>query len=96
MRTGTSTLLAAIAAIGLAVAPAAHAQPRHWRGHAHYDHRGGLGPAATGALVGLGVGALIGGAIVASQQPYYAPPPVAYPPPTAYYPAPAYRPPPGY
>lgn len=96
MRTGTSTMLAAIAAIGLAVAPAAHAQPRHWRGgHPRFYHRG-PGPAATGALVGLGVGALIGGAIVAAQQPYYAPPPVAYPPPGAYAPPGAYYAPPGY
>jgi hypothetical protein len=50
----------------------------------------------AGALVGLGVGALIAGAI-ASQQPYsYAPPPVVYAPPPAYYPPPIYAPPPGY
>jgi len=98
MRKRTSTLLAAIAVIGLAVAPAAQAQPRHWhdRGHyGHFDHHG-PGPAVAGALVGLGVGALIGGAIAASQQPYYAPPPVAYPPPGAYYPPPPYAPAPGY
>lgn len=90
-------MLAAIAAIGLVVAPAANAQPRHWRDHGrgHFVHRG-PGPGVTGALVGLGVGALIGGAIVASQQPYYAPPAVAYPPPTAYYPPPGYGQPPGY
>ncbi len=103
MRTRTSTLLAAIAAIGLVAAPAAHAQPRNWHGHGNYyrggyhgGYRGGPGPAATGALVGLGVGALIGGAIVASQQPYYAPPPVPYAPAPAYYPPPAYAPAPGY
>jgi hypothetical protein len=97
MRTRTSTLLAAIAALGLVVAPAAHAQPRHWRGHGPVYRRGpGPGPAVAGALVGLGVGALVGGAIVASQQPYYAPPPVPYAPAPAYYPPPAYGPPPGY
>lgn len=97
MRTRASTLLAAIAAIGLVAAPAAHAQPRDWRGRGHFEHRGhGPGPAVAGALVGLGVGALVGGAIVAAQQPYYAPPPVAYPPPGAYYPPPPYAPPPGY
>lgn len=94
MRTRTGTLLAAIAAMGLVVAPAAQAQPRHWRDRGYHDHRGGN--AVAGALVGLGVGALIGGAIVASQQPYYAPPPVPYAPPPAYYPPPAYAPAPGY
>ncbi len=61
------------------------------------DHDGGNGLA--GALLGLGVGALVGGAIISSQQPQYAPPPVYYaPPPPVYYapPPPAYyAPPPG-
>jgi hypothetical protein len=94
MRTRTNTLLAAIAAIGLV---AAHAEPRDWTGHGHdgrYDRRGGN--AATGALIGIGVGALSDGAIVASQQLCDAPPPLAYHPPTAYHPAPALAPPPGY
>ena len=81
MRTGT--MLAAIAAVGLAAAPAAHADwHHHWRDHGeYYHHDDDGGGVAAGALIGLGVGALIGGAIAASQQPYYAPPPVAYAPP---------------
>jgi hypothetical protein len=61
------------------------------RGH------GGIG--VGGVLLGLGIGALVGGAIVSSQQPQYAPPPQYYaPPPPVYYapPPPAYyAPPPG-
>jgi len=91
-----SLLIAAPVAAGLLAAPAAHADWRHrgggWGGHErHYDrgHGGGISPAA-GALIGLGVGALIGG-VIASQTPVYAAPPVAYAPPPAYYPpAPAY------
>jgi hypothetical protein len=92
-----SLLIAAPVAAGLLAAPAAHADWRHhggggWGGPArHYDHGhgGGISPAA-GALIGLGVGALIGG-VIASQTPVYAAPPVAYAPPPAYYPpAPAY------
>ena len=56
-----------------------------------YRHGGGDNGLA-GALLGLGIGALVGGAIVSSQQPQYAPPPPVYyaPPPPAYY-----APPPG-
>ena len=91
MRTWTSLLIAAPVAVGLLTAPAAHAE---WRGHGgwggHGWHHGrGVGPVG-GALLGLGIGALVGGAVVASQPQYYAPPPVAYAPPPAYYPAPAY------
>lgn len=101
MRTGTCTVIAAVAALGLVAAPMAHADwHRDWRGDHHYYHHdddddgGGV---AAGALIGLGLGALVGGAIAASQQPYYAPPPVAYAPPPAYYPAPSYyQPPPRY
>ncbi len=62
----------------------------HDRGHGHdrgYDHRGGNGGAVVGgALLGLGVGALIGGAIASSQPAYQPPPPVYYaPPPPGYY-----------
>jgi hypothetical protein len=98
MRTGTCTLIAAVAALGLVAAPAANADWHHdWHGdRGHYYHHDDGGGAAAGALIGLGIGALVGGAILASQQPYYAPPPVAYaPPPAYYYPAPAYAP-PGY
>jgi hypothetical protein len=103
MRTWSALLIAAPVAIGLLAAPAAHADWRHqgggWGGGRHYEqHRGnGGGDAVAGALIGLGVGALIGGMIAASQPPpqyyapqpqYYAPPPVAYAPPP--YAAPAY------
>jgi hypothetical protein len=62
------------------------------RGHGDYDRGRGGGIGAGGILLGLGIGALVGGAIVASQQPRYAPPPPVYyaPPPPAYY-----APPPG-
>ena len=52
------------------------------------------GAVVGGALLGLGVGAFIGGAIAASQAPYAPPPAVYYapqqpayaaPPPGAYY-----------
>jgi len=96
----TSLLIAAPLAMGLLAAPAAHAE---WRNHGgwgggygrHWDHRG-PGPVA-GALLGLGVGAVVGGVIV--SQPYYAAPPYAYapPPPVVYAPPPAYyAAPPGY
>jgi hypothetical protein len=99
MRNWTSLLIAAPVAIGLLAAPAAHADWRHhgggwdngWHGHEHH----GNGNAVAGELLGLGVGAVIGG-VIASQQPYYyAPPPVAYAPPPAYYPQQYYAP-PGY
>lgn len=63
------------------------------------------GGAVAGAVIGLGLGALLGGAIIAQQQPYYAPPPpvvyapppVVYaPPPQAYYPQQGYYPAPTY
>lgn len=67
-------------------------------GYGHgYGHRGfGAGPFLGGAVLGLGLGAVIAGA-----PRYYAPPPpVVYAPPPAYYPAPVYAapayPPPGY
>ncbi len=95
MRTWTTLLIAAPVAVGLLAAPAAHAdwhQRGGWGGDA-WDHDQGGGGALAGALVGLGIGALIGGAIVASQPPYYyAPPPVVYAPPPPYYQA--YPPPP--
>ncbi len=109
MRTWKTLLMAAPIAAGLLAAPAAHAD---WRDHGRHGewhgdrggwHRGGWehhddhGGAIAGAVIGLGVGALLGGAIAAQQQPYYAaPPPVAYAPPPAYYSAPAYPGYPGY
>ncbi len=70
-----------------------HDRGRHYdRGHGHdrgYDHRGGNGGAAVGgALLGLGVGALIGGALASSQPAYRPPPPVYYAPPPPGYNAP--------
>jgi hypothetical protein len=94
-----SLLIAAPVAAGLLAAPAADAQwrhPDHWHhGYERHHEEHGNG-ALTGALVGLGVAAVVGG-LLASQAPYSAPPPVVYapPPPPAYYPAPAYAP-PGY
>lgn len=55
-------------------------------GGGYYGHRGyGPGPFVGGALLGLGVGALL-------AAPYLAPPPppVVYAPPPAYYAPPAY------
>ncbi len=95
MRSWKTLSIAAPVALGLLAAPAAEA---HWRGDGwrgggygygwHHEHDDG--GAVAGALLGLGIGALIGGAIVASQ-PHYAPPAPAYyaPPPPAYY-APGY------
>ncbi|HEY8290005.1 MAG TPA: hypothetical protein VIG49_12105 [Acetobacteraceae bacterium] len=99
-----SLLIAAPVAVGLLAAPAAHADWRHrgggWGGHEqHYGHGGGGVSPVAGALIGLGVGALIGGVIASQAAPVYAAPPVAYAPPPAYYPpAPTYyaAPPPAY
>ena len=58
-----------------------------------YGHRGygyGGGALLGGALLGLGIGALV-------TRPYYAPPPVYYAPPPVYYaPPPVYYAPPPY
>lgn len=92
MRTWSRFLIAAPIAAGLLAAPAAHADWHHhdnWHGDWHHHDHGG--DAATGALIGLGVGALIGGAIASSQYQYYAPPPpVVYAPPPPYYPPAGY------
>ncbi len=72
---------------GAATSPA-EAQWRrggYGRGYHNYYHRG-IGPGAVvgGALLGLGIGALL-------AAPYAAPPPVVYaPPPRVYYYPPAY------
>ena len=51
-------------------------------------HAGGPG---VRAAIGLGIlGGVIAGAAVASQQPYYAPPPYGYQPQYYYQPAPGY------
>jgi hypothetical protein len=69
--------------IGLAIAPAGHAERWHggWEHHEHH-HGGGnaAGAAIIGGLIGLGVGAAI-----ASNGGYYAPPYGYYAPPQAYY-----------
>jgi hypothetical protein len=114
MRIWSSLLIAAPVAVGLLAAPAAHADWRNhgggwgrgggWHGQ-QWHHDRGNGDALTGALIGLGVGALIGGVIASSQPQYYPPPPVAYAPPPPYaapvyaapvYGAPAYGVPLGY
>ena len=48
---------------------------------------GGPGPFVGGALLGLGVGALVGGALAPPPPVVYAPPPPGYyyPPPPVYY-----------
>ena len=102
-----AALLAPAVLGGMIVASsAAHADWRHGYGPRYGGYgprygggywRGGPGPGAIvgGALLGLGVGALL-------AAPAYAPPPVVYAPPPAYYPppayayAPAYAPPPYY
>jgi len=73
--------IAAVVA-GLAVAPGAHAE--RWHGRGHPDHHGNnAGAAIIGGLVGLGVGAAI------ALGGYYPPPPVYYgAPPGYYYPPP--------
>jgi hypothetical protein len=89
---------AAIAAL-LAVPLATSAQARDYRGG---GYRGGQhhGGGNTGAYIGLGLGALALGSILAysATQPTYAAPPAYYapppPPPAYYYPPQAYAPPP--
>lgn len=97
MRTFNTLLIAAPVAFGLLAAPAAHAE---WRNHGGgYDRHGGYerhhdhdnGNAVAGALLGLGIGALVVGAIASQPPAYAAPPPVVYaPPPPPYYPVPGY------
>ena len=95
-----SLLIAAPVAVGLLSAPVAHAE---WRGHGGgghggWGHRGGGwgghhgNGALTGALLGLGAAAVIGG-VIASQPQYYAPPPPVYyaPQPQYYYSYPQQR-----
>lgn len=104
MRISSTLLMAAPIAAGLLLAPSAKADWHHdhdwhggWHGgggyHEGWHHDDNGAGIAAGAILGLGAGALIGGAIAAQQQPYYyAPPPaVVYAPPPAYYP-PTYYP----
>ena len=83
------TTLPVLAALALAPV-AANAQfyrgSYGYHGGYRYGYRGfGVGPFIGGAVLGLGLGAVIAGA-----PRYYAPPPVVYAPPPVYYPAPAY------
>jgi hypothetical protein len=85
--------LTALALTTALVAPLP-ASAQNWHDHGgHHDHdrgydhhSGNSGAVVGGALLGLGVGALIGGALASSQPAYRAPPPVYYaPPPPGYY-----------
>jgi len=104
-----SALIAATLAAPLSVAFAgdAEARDRGYRGHGnqhrydgHRGHRGHRGHDNAGAYIGLGLGALALGSVLAltATQPSYAAPPAYYappPPPPAYYaPAPSYYAPP--
>lgn len=76
--------------LGASVTPA---QAQWRRGHYHHGYWG-PGALVGGALLGLGVGALLATPYVAPPVAY-APPPAYYPPAYAYapaYPAPYYRP----
>jgi hypothetical protein len=74
----TTIALAGTAALFLAAAPA---QAR-WHHHHHHWHGGGVGA----GIAGFAAGALIGGALAASQPNYY------YAPGYVYAPAPSYAP----
>jgi hypothetical protein len=88
-------LIATPVALGLLLAPTAHAQSRYhggggYHGHHGYSHGGGGGRGAlAGVIAGVGVAAILGGLLAAQSQPapVYAPPPGYYP---GYYPAPGY------
>lgn len=68
-----------------------------WHGDRGY-YQDNTGAAIGGALLGLGVGALLGSTLAPPPQAYYAPPPQSYyAPPPVYYPPPPqsyYAPPP--
>jgi hypothetical protein len=97
--------LAATLAVTLATPVAAqhqdrgrHAPPSQWHGgnsYGGYRNRDDSGAIVGGALLGLGLGALLGGALVAPPPAAYASPPYYYynngPPPYYAYP---YAPPP--
>ena len=92
-------LAAALAASTLVASVAVTPAEAQWRGGYgyHYGHRGfGPGAIVGGALLGLGVGALLAAPYVVPPPPrvVYAPPPPAYyyPPPYAYAPPAYYAP----
>lgn len=67
-------------------APARHYAPREqWRGG--YERQDNSGAMVGGVLLGLGIGALLGGALAPPPPVVYAPPPPNYyaPPPPVYY-----------
>jgi 4-amino-4-deoxy-L-arabinose transferase-like glycosyltransferase len=73
-----------------------HGDQRSYGGYGGYGYHDNSGAIVGGALLGLGLGALLGGALVAPPPVVYAPPPVPYyynngPPPYYAYP---YAPPP--
>lgn len=109
MRTMTRLLLAAPVAAGLLAAPSMARADWHgwhvwrgggWHGGWHGGHWNYWGPGAVvaGALAGIGVGALVAGAVAPPPPVYYPPPPAYYAPPPGYYAPPpaAYAPPPAY
>ena len=106
MMSRTRAFLTASLLVGplLALPVAGHAEEHGHEGHGWHGeaHRGGggyrrggggFGPGAAVAagILGLGLGAVVAGA-VAPPPVYYAAPPYYYPPP----PPPGYAPPPGY
>jgi len=78
-------LSTAVVVAGLAIAPGAHAE--YWHGRGHPDHHGNAGAAIVGGLVGLGLGAAIASGGSYAPPVYYGPPPGYYtpPPPAVYY-----------
>jgi hypothetical protein len=104
MRISVRPRLASTLLLATALAASPLTAEAYWHGGGCWNCGGGN--FAAGALLGLGVGAVVGGAI--ARPHYYAPPPVYYappppvyyaPPPPVYYAPPPpvyYAPPPGY
>jgi hypothetical protein len=92
-RAGITVMLAAGMIAPLGVSAIAQPYRRDNRGyHGHYDNRGrrgpGVGGVVGGALLGLGIGAVLGSALAPPPAVVYAPPPQQYyapPPPPVYY-----------
>ena len=88
---GVAILVSTALLASTAIAPMAEARDRHQPQHAQRSH----GHDNTGALIGLGIFALAGAALIASAsqpaEPVYAPAPV-YPPQPTYLPQPSYQP----